>query len=288
MSNDYSAMINAAAQAYGADSGVLSGIARRESNYNPGAVNNWDSNAAAGNRSQGMFQFVRPTYDAFSRQAMAANPRAWAGVNNTWMDPHAQALTTAWAITHGHGGDWATFKAAQGDAGKHGPALGAVVSPSPASSPTQSTGDSTLASILTQSGVNPIVAQMLAADEAGSGTTQGSNSAPVMTTSPGKGGRTLGAIEALGRQFGLAMPTLGQSTGGQHAAGSYHYQGRAVDFGDANNSRANLDRMAAYARANPGQFKELFFNPLGWGIKNGQIVRGLTVAGHDNHMHVAM
>lgn len=95
-------------------------------------------------------------------------------------------------------------------------------------------------------------------------------------------------ILKLGARFGLRIDGVNQTTGGQHAPGSYHYKGEAVDFGNAKNSTAQIDALAAYAHANPGQFKELFFNPLGWGIKNGHIIPGMTVAGHDNHIHVAV
>jgi hypothetical protein len=45
-----------------------------------------------------------------------------------------------------------------------------------------------------------------------------------------KSGSILDQILALGKQFGLPTPTLGQMTGGKHVPGSLHYQGRAVDF----------------------------------------------------------
>lgn len=40
-------------------------IARRESNYNANAINNWDSNAARGTPSKGAFQFIAPTFAAY-------------------------------------------------------------------------------------------------------------------------------------------------------------------------------------------------------------------------------
>ena len=113
--------IQFAAQAYGADPKVLSEIARRESNFNTGDIaNNWDSNAKKGTPSKGMFQFIQPTFQSMAPQAKAANPGAWAGVSENWTDWKAQALTTAWAITHGKGNQWSTFKAAQASAGGGG------------------------------------------------------------------------------------------------------------------------------------------------------------------------
>ncbi|OBG64672.1 transglycosylase [Mycobacterium sp. E735] len=40
-------------------------VARRESNYNAGAVNDWDSNAARGTPSKGAWQFIGPTFAAY-------------------------------------------------------------------------------------------------------------------------------------------------------------------------------------------------------------------------------
>ena len=40
-------------------------VARRESNYNASAVNDWDSNAARGTPSRGAWQFIGPTFAAY-------------------------------------------------------------------------------------------------------------------------------------------------------------------------------------------------------------------------------
>jgi SLT domain-containing protein len=40
-------------------------VARRESNYNAHAVNDWDSNAANGTPSKGAWQFIAPTFAAY-------------------------------------------------------------------------------------------------------------------------------------------------------------------------------------------------------------------------------
>lgn len=69
------------------------------------------------------------------------------------------------------------------------------------------------------------------------------------------------------------------TTGGQHAPGSYHYQGRAFDCaGSASN-------MAAFYKAtrwtNP---TELFYDPLG-GVKYGQDIG--PIGGHSDHVHIA-
>lgn len=110
--------IGKAAEAYGADPKVLSEIARRESNFKPDAVNNWDSNAKKGTPSKGMFQFIEPTFNSMAPKAKAANPKAWEGLGPlNWMDWRQQALTTAWAIKNGQGSHWATYAAAKQTAG---------------------------------------------------------------------------------------------------------------------------------------------------------------------------
>ncbi len=40
-------------------------VARRESNYNANAINNWDSNAVRGTPSKGAWQFIAPTFAAY-------------------------------------------------------------------------------------------------------------------------------------------------------------------------------------------------------------------------------
>ena len=40
-------------------------LAKRESNFDINAVNNWDSNAQAGNPSRGMFQMIKTTFDGY-------------------------------------------------------------------------------------------------------------------------------------------------------------------------------------------------------------------------------
>lgn len=102
------AIIQQAAGAYGANASGLLAVANAESSFNPTVSNNWDSNALAGTPSKGLFQFIESTFNSMSTQAMSANPSAWTGVNRTWMDPMAQALTAAWAFTHGQGSHWAT------------------------------------------------------------------------------------------------------------------------------------------------------------------------------------
>lgn len=113
--NEIKDFIKTAASAYGADPKVLEGIAQRESNFKPDAVNNWDSNAKKGTPSKGMFQFIEPTFKSMAPKAKAAKPEAWAGMGEpNFLDWRHQALVTAWAIANGQGSHWATYKAAGG------------------------------------------------------------------------------------------------------------------------------------------------------------------------------
>jgi SLT domain-containing protein len=48
-------------------------VACRESNYNAGAVNHWDSNAARGMPSNGAWQFIAPTFAAYHEPGTSTN-----------------------------------------------------------------------------------------------------------------------------------------------------------------------------------------------------------------------
>lgn len=107
---DIPSMIAWAAAQYGAKPDGLTRIAQKESGFNTTVANTTDSNARAGTPSKGLFQFIASTFASMAPQAMAANPGAWQGVPMNWMDPKAQALTAAWAFTHGQGSHWSTMK----------------------------------------------------------------------------------------------------------------------------------------------------------------------------------
>lgn len=109
-----------------------------------------------------------------------------------------------------------------------------------------------------------------------------------MTPAFKSGGSTLTQLQALGAKFGLVNdPGNGQTTGGKHAPGSYHYSGRAVDYGNGRNSDAKLRELAGYAFAHPKLFKELFYAPTGQYIKNGVVHKGAGAEGHGDHLHMA-
>jgi SLT domain-containing protein/phage-related protein len=48
-------------------------LINRESGWNPGAVNNWDSNAAKGTPSMGLTQTIRPTFERFRDKTLNSN-----------------------------------------------------------------------------------------------------------------------------------------------------------------------------------------------------------------------
>lgn len=67
-------------------------VARRESNYNANAINNWDSNAARGTPARVPFNSSRPR----SRPTTSRGPRA---TFTTSSRRHARSSTTRWAAT---------------------------------------------------------------------------------------------------------------------------------------------------------------------------------------------
>lgn len=78
------------------------------------------------------------------------------------------------------------------------------------------------------------------------------------------------------RQLGLHVNS---TTGGQHAPRSYHYQGRAIDFGG---SPASMRQF--YREMSSTHPTELFYDPMG-GIKHGRQIG--AIGGHGNHVHLA-
>jgi TP901 family phage tail tape measure protein len=109
---------------------------------------------------------------------------------------------------------------------------------------------------------------------------------------PGDSGGPLGGFSGsltaamnLARSHGL---TITSTTGGTHAPGSYHYQGRAFD---ASNSSSPTPQMMSYFMDAAGKYGknilELFYDPAGWFIKNGGKVSG-AIGGHSDHVHTAM
>lgn len=88
-----------------------------------------------------------------------------------------------------------------------------------------------------------------------------------------------------GRGIRIGTPTIGQTTGGIHVPGSYHYLGRARDYGSATSDmRAVWDALLPFARGAGHQLVELF-GP--WGAwKDGRDIE--YVEGHTDHVHAAI
>jgi TP901 family phage tail tape measure protein len=98
----------------------------------------------------------------------------------------------------------------------------------------------------------------------------------------GSGGSTLSRLLSFAQQLGIAVTS---TTGGKHAPGSYHYQGRAIDVAGSFGQMAGFFNAAL--RAFGGSIKELFFDPMGFYVKNGRRVSG-AIGGHSDHVHLAL
>lgn len=109
--------------------------------------------------------------------------------------------------------------------------------------------------------------------------------------SDGLGNGTSGNIQdaiKLAMSLGFAHPSGGQLTGGSHVAGSYHYQGRAADFGAAGHSVGEMKGLFnAFAWKYGKNILEMFYDPVGWYVKNGGRVNG-AIGGHVDHLHLAL
>lgn len=90
-------------------------------------------------------------------------------------------------------------------------------------------------------------------------------------------------LSGLGIRIGT--PTIGQTVGGVHAPGSYHYAGRARDYGSmTSDMRAIWDALLPFAKGPGHQLVELF-GP--WGAwKAGRDIE--YIGGHTDHVHAAI
>src|SRR5438552_159350 len=112
---------------------------------------------------------------------------------------------------------------------------------------------------------------------------------PPVEPAPRRGGRSINWLEHFAAPYGL---TVTSTTGGKHVKGSYHYRGRAVDFGGSPNRMAALAKQAT---RHPEQVTEMFYtgpgNPGVW-IKNGKVYPNSQLdpsiaRGHTTHVHLA-
>ncbi len=105
----------------------------------------------------------------------------------------------------------------------------------------------------------------------------------------GLGATTEGLAPALEDAAALATKmglTITSTTGGVHAAGSFHYKGLAIDVGGSA-SRMREYFLAVLERYGTGQFLELFYDAMPYYVDNGRRIGG-QFGGHGDHVHLAL
>ena len=100
--------------------------------------------------------------------------------------------------------------------------------------------------------------------------------ANVISSSKGNPNLLQRLVSEATKKYGLKVTS---TTGGSHVAGSYHYQGRAVDLSGPPAMMAAFFRFAKQFRPT-----ELFYDPEG-AIKNGKAIT--PIGGHSDHVHIA-
>ncbi len=81
-------------------------------------------------------------------------------------------------------------------------------------------------------------------------------------------------------------PSAGQINQGRHAPGSYHYMDRAVDMSGTTTHMRQAFLDAIHTFGVP-RIEELFYDPMGYYVKNGRVVGG-QMGGHTSHVHLAL
>lgn len=101
---------------------------------------------------------------------------------------------------------------------------------------------------------------------------------------PMKGGMTL---DELAQRFGLNITSGYRSAAQNKAVGgsptSFHLTNHARDVAVGSGQWSQFIR---FAQNHPGMFREFFYDPLGWYIKNGRVQQG-SIGGHGDHLHYA-
>lgn len=94
------------------------------------------------------------------------------------------------------------------------------------------------------------------------------------------------------RGIKVGAPTASQTTGGRHEPTSFHYVGRARDYGRNTGSDPDLiaRTLEALAVGSAAPVIELFYSPLDIFYKNGVkiIPSDALRAQHQDHVHVAL
>jgi hypothetical protein len=73
------------------------------------------------------------------------------------------------------------------------------------------------------------------------------------------------------------------TSGGAHVPSSFHYIHRAIDVVGP---PGEMRKLARNALATPKLFREVFYDPMGRYVKNGEVKRG-QIGGHNDHVHLA-
>lgn len=97
------------------------------------------------------------------------------------------------------------------------------------------------------------------------------------------------ALALLGLRYG--PPSLGQTVGGTHVAGSEHYAGRARDYGTSDSDAGAIAQaLVPYATGPDAVVDELFFSPAGIFYDKGQAFTPSAELrqGHYSHVHVGV
>lgn len=99
-------------------------------------------------------------------------------------------------------------------------------------------------------------------------------------------------FDYLSGRTGIGWTSTDNERPGSHVEGSYHYASTpwgvaGHDAGNASNPDEVLRKTAWEIRNDPrllASTGEYFYDPLGWYIKNGQIIKG-SIGGHGDHAH---
>lgn len=270
---DLASLIMNQARKTGADPYTLLATAMVESGLNPRAVGD-------GGTSYGLFQF---------HVGGAGGPTHASA--RKYLDPMTAVENRARHFRGGSGGAFAASVQRPADAAGYARKVDAVIAQlkagkmpkgsnvqlnAPVASQGVSGGSNKAAAIGLIFGDDPVF--NMAAQSAASA--KPSVQGPVVQTGAGVPARLPGEkgwqyLQRIGSSmFGLKNdPGNSQSTGGKHTAGSNHYKGKAIDFGNGRNSEAQLNKFHSYLNQNRGA---LGVDELIW-----------KAPGHYDHLHAS-
>lgn len=270
---DLATLIMNQARKTGADPYTLLATAMVESGLNPNAVGD-------GGSSYGLFQMHVGGAGGSSHDSA-----------RRYLDPSVAVENRARAFRGGSGGAFAASVQRPADAAGYARKVDAVIAQlkagkmpkgsnvqlnAPVASQGVSGGSNKAAAIGLIFGDDPVF--NMAAQSAASA--KPSVQGPVVQTGAGVPARLPGEkgwqyLQRIGSSmFGLKNdPGNSQSTGGKHTAGSNHYKGKAIDFGNGRNSEAQLNKFHSYLNQNRGA---LGVDELIW-----------KAPGHYDHLHVS-